>query len=721
MLAAGYNPYLEILCRTSKSLVSVLRHLSSKWQLAVPAAAGQAASSTCSLFVHPTNSCPISLREVRWGGPNCDKNLKASVSPLGCRASSLARCQACVRRACWTTNTVRHSLDISPVITLVCFSFLLQIEDIYSTLRCPTPFQLLYSWSEAALPAAASSGDAVLNPWQPSYQQQPAAQPPAPAAQRAVVAIPPGLAYYPQRLPLERACSTAQGTCEQAACQPTYFTELLQDCPYLPVVDLPADPACCPGTFADDMQLLQPAWVPLVPAEQQQDMGAGAGLLQAYGDVAALPTFFQQQQQQTATPQIAAVGPVVLAAADLPNQQLRGLLGLLGHEPAEQSRDAKGRAKSKSRAKQGTASKATARRTGKKGSSKQQDGRAATAAQAQGSTPAAAVAGQLALGMPLPPGMAAYLHGPPQAASIQQQQEHQQQQTLPAAGVQELVGVPGDLDINASLLLRCLDAPQLLSGAVPSVWTPPECCLFTCCWDMSGELLLRCCFAGMHVIPGASPQQQRKGTGGASHPPLPNGNSNFSLKSWASLSPPSNFDLPEDFEQRPSPTAAGAGRSDIAHLPAAAPQPQLGPTDFTQLMASLMGNSVDLLPASRQGGGTTAVAQRAVDALLQHAGVGGDTLGELLSGGATRPAPRAAAGRAAGQNAEPNPDSAALPLMPDKELRELAFEFGSLLGVGDAPSWLAAPGGQLQPVSGQQQQHQHAPGPDRAWGALFGG
>lgn len=96
MHAAGYNPYLEILCRTSKSLVSVLRHLSTKWQAAAPRAADQQQGSTCEdslayLHVHPcVDSCPISLRGMRWGGPNCDRHLKVQHRMMSARGTPRA-------------------------------------------------------------------------------------------------------------------------------------------------------------------------------------------------------------------------------------------------------------------------------------------------------------------------------------------------------------------------------------------------------------------------------------------------------------------------------------------------------------------------------------------------------------------------------------------------------------------------------------------------------
>lgn len=77
MAAAGYHPFLELTLSTSKSLLSVLRHLGGKWQQAVPAAGkGGGAGGAPAIFVHPPASCPITLRGMSWGGPECDAQLK---------------------------------------------------------------------------------------------------------------------------------------------------------------------------------------------------------------------------------------------------------------------------------------------------------------------------------------------------------------------------------------------------------------------------------------------------------------------------------------------------------------------------------------------------------------------------------------------------------------------------------------------------------------------
>lgn len=77
MASAGYHPFLELTLSTSKSLLSVLRHLGGKWQRAVPAGEdGRGAAGAPAIFVHPPADCPITLRGMSWGGPDCDGQLK---------------------------------------------------------------------------------------------------------------------------------------------------------------------------------------------------------------------------------------------------------------------------------------------------------------------------------------------------------------------------------------------------------------------------------------------------------------------------------------------------------------------------------------------------------------------------------------------------------------------------------------------------------------------
>jgi len=85
MVAAGYHPYLALTLSASKSLLSVLCHLGTKWQRAAPppdavggSNSGSSRDSWAALYVHAPADCPIALRGVRWGGPDCDSQLKAS-------------------------------------------------------------------------------------------------------------------------------------------------------------------------------------------------------------------------------------------------------------------------------------------------------------------------------------------------------------------------------------------------------------------------------------------------------------------------------------------------------------------------------------------------------------------------------------------------------------------------------------------------------------------
>lgn len=73
--------------------------------------------------------------------------------------------------------------------------------------------------------------------------------------------------------------------------------------------------------------------------------------------------------------------------------------------------------------------------------------------------------------------------------------------------------------------------------------------------------------------------------------------------------------------------------------------------------------------------------------------------------------PSGAGGRT--QNRDPNN---ALPLLAERELENLTLSFGSLLGVGDTPSWLQ-PLGEGGPGA-EQPAGQHLS--DRPFAALFG-
>ena len=97
MAAAGYHPFLELTLSTSKSLLSVLRHLGSKWQQAAPPEAAAAAATSSGsggvggspLFVHPPAECPITLRGVCWGGPDCDSQLKVGAGSAGATGANV--------------------------------------------------------------------------------------------------------------------------------------------------------------------------------------------------------------------------------------------------------------------------------------------------------------------------------------------------------------------------------------------------------------------------------------------------------------------------------------------------------------------------------------------------------------------------------------------------------------------------------------------------------
>lgn len=90
MTAAGLHPFLELTLSSNKSLLSVLRHLGAKWQAAA-ARAAEAGEAAAPLFVHPPSDCPITLRGIAWGGPECDSQIKVCatrVAALGQGACS---------------------------------------------------------------------------------------------------------------------------------------------------------------------------------------------------------------------------------------------------------------------------------------------------------------------------------------------------------------------------------------------------------------------------------------------------------------------------------------------------------------------------------------------------------------------------------------------------------------------------------------------------------
>jgi hypothetical protein len=76
-------------------------------------------------------------------------------------------------------------------------------------------------------------------------------------------------------------------------------------------------------------------------------------------------------------------------------------------------------------------------------------------------------------------------------------------------------------------------------------------------------------------------------------PPLPD--ADFALRGWGSLSPPSNFQFPDGFDPAPLPAPKskdGAGRlGGCGASDAGAQGLRLGPTDFSQLFATMEGAS----------------------------------------------------------------------------------------------------------------------------------
>ena len=228
-------------------------------------------------------------------------------------------------------------------------------------------------------------------------------------------------------------------------------------------------------------------------------------------------------------------------------------------------------------------------------------------------------------------------------------------------------------------------------------------------------------------------------------PPLPGSGGDFSLKSWPSLSPPPNFQLPDGFETGLSPmrkTAAATLTGGPKAAPHGAPAPSggvpLGPTDFSLLIAGFGSEGAAAAPAKQPGAASAAAAQPRPQQQQQQQqqqpapalGLPQDTLfGGLSLFGLPPPAGQAGQGSkaaAAGMGA-----SGGLAPLPDQELAELTFDFGSLLGVDDAPpSWMGGPGLQAQQAAQQQQvqqqqqqQQQQQAAPlvgDRPFAALFG-
>lgn len=98
----------------------------------------------------------------------------------------------------------------------------------------------------------------------------------------------------------------------------------------------------------------------------------------------------------------------------------------------------------------------------------------------------------------------------------------------------------------------------------------------------------------------------------------------------------------------------------------------MGPTDFSQFSLLLSADGCSPTPRmDNPGAGPTLTAKRAVDALFQQARP--DAF--YQPAGKAVPSSHLAAG--------------SVPPLPEKDACDLAYDFGSLLGVGDTPSWMA--------------------------------
>lgn len=685
MSAVGYHPFLELTLSTSKSLLSVLRHLGIKWQAAAPDACG---NEPAVLFVHPPADGPIPLRGICWGGPDCDSQLK--------------------------------------------------MGDIYTTLHCPAPFQLLYSWGRPAGSAAPVAAAAAPLPVPPGKQTSSrAAQRSAEAAQltaelrEAISAV--AAATGPAGAAAPVSGHSQQKQEQQRAAAPGLFLQLLQ------------------GSEAENHAM--PA------AEAAVELSFGGFL-----DGAEAPQFCTQQQ--SAAPPSLAVGgggtPVQAAqpcsseahmvadeAAATPGtgdpRKPRGLLSLL------QTSAGKAGKRTPAIRKQGAQSQRKASCTSSIGANQRSRGRRQKQQQQQ-QQPTSLLqqqqgAGEAPYGMPLPAGFAPYpwthMHPHLQAVPIlQQPQLIQPVLQVPVLQPQHPGHEPAHLPSQPA------KQPQAAAG---SHRLPPE-------LDFGGDSLFQLLDPG-HASPATglpnlslfgSPEKGECQQPSSAAPILESGD--FSLKSWPTLSPPSNFQFPDGFDPGLSPMrkrgTAGAhlppagtltggtkdGTAAAASGPAGAMGSVLGPTDFSLLMADVSAGAVataatqqqtamdagtqqqlqqqqccaqPAAPQQHQGQQqqalrTTAAAQQAADALL-----GSSSLHGLLGTTTRSPEDGAAA------------TGAALPLLPDKELADLTFDFGSLLGVGDAaPSWLGPSGRPAQQPDPAQHPDQQAIG-DRPFASLF--
>ncbi|PSC75321.1 TSL-kinase interacting 1 isoform X1 isoform A [Micractinium conductrix] len=752
MADAGLHPFLELTLGTGKSLASVLRHLATKW---AAAAAGVGSSLP---YVHPPADGPLPLRGVRWGGPDCGSEMK--------------------------------------------------VGDIYSTLHCPTPFQLLYSWAGAAAdtPKPRARGAARQTSSRATSQQQQRQQSArkdelTAALREAITAV---AAQGPAQGPTPSQQQRQQQAQQQQAQQPGSFMQLLNSSDALAAAQ-PAGSmgmAAAPAAFMPSFDPATAAFAAVPPAYVQPPSDAAMAFVPA--DLGALPMGRYDQQPPTleigaaqravqpagtarkhrskaraaaraataggggqpaqpdGSPAAAASdGGEQAAGASSDPRKPRGLLGLLQtpavDKPARAARLRKAAPQRKTTVAGGRAGKGGGRQK------KQTAAAAAAAAQQQQQQQQ-----QQFGGVPLAPGFA---HGhftwalmQPQAVQQEAavpvlqpavvsvlQQQHAALQRAPAQHAQHEapggdgagLGQPAPLEwaTGGDTLMQFLDAHAVATAAA----FPPGLSLF------------------------GSPQEQEAAGDDAvddAGPPLP-GTDDFSLKSWPSLSPPSNFQLPDGFDTGLSPlmpgrklpapgaggaatlTGGGSAKPGCAGAAAAAAAAALGPTDFSMLLAGVKGSEaaeggcaapkqpVAVAPSRQQQQQQRLQAAQQAAPQQQQQQQPPAAVDTLFGGGASTllgflgPAGGGASKHAAlpGSQAQGQaPGGGAVPPLQDKDLADLTFDFGSLLGVGDAaPSWLGPAvgdggggGARTQHQPQLQQQRQVSALGDRPFASLFG-
>ena len=339
MSTAGYNPYLELTCSSSKSLTSVLRHLCGKWLRALPPGA--------IMYVHPPPDCPIGLRGTCWGGLACDQLLKVRWGRARSKRAGPARRGS-------RHGAVRQHRWLGPRTP--------QVGDIYAALMSPSPFILLYSWGASMGQPAPSSSSAGLHHVSSSGAMASGArQAEAPAAA-------PRL-EQPQQLQAvlreaisaaaEGAVMTSGGAAAPGVHQPhESFTQMLLEggagdvlaarivhaapCTSSDPATVQQLPASVPG-FGAVLQL-PPSWQHHLAAAavlQQQPLPLVQVLLEPGALLATTTTpsaAAKQQQQGDGAPQARAASqqhapPAEAAQAPDIARKPRGLLGLLQAEP----------------------------------------------------------------------------------------------------------------------------------------------------------------------------------------------------------------------------------------------------------------------------------------------------------------------------------------------------------------------------------------------------